>query len=164
MRGTVPGVTSLGTFSAPPVLTFPFWTLRTVPSFSVHFSLWLRLDRFYRSAFQGTGSSLASRLCAAVEPIHCFNLTITFSFGSLLYLLISLPRSIFHFVSSVFLMVLCSVLMLAALKILGDSNISVTSVLISIVSFHSTEVFLGTTRGFQLKPGHLGYSAARPRT
>lgn len=162
MQGTVPGVTSLGTFSAPPVLTFPFWTLRTVPSFSVHFSLWLRLDHFYCSAFQG--SSLASPLGAAVEPIHCFNLTITFSFGSLLYLLISLPRSIFHFVSSVFLMVLCSVLMLAALKILGDFNISVTSVLISIVSFPSTEVFLGTTRGFQLKPGHLGYSAARPRT
>lgn len=136
MQETVPGIPCFGAFSAPPGPASPFWTLRTVRSFSVRFSLWLRLDRFYGSAFQGTSSSLAS-LCAAAEPIHCVNLTITFSFGSLLYLLIYLPRSIFHFVSSVFLICALQLFDVGCFEILGDSNISVISVLISIVSFHS---------------------------
>lgn len=50
------------------------------------FSLWLSLDRSYCSPFQGTSSSLCSS-CAAAEPVHCFNLTIRFPLGSLLYLL-----------------------------------------------------------------------------
>lgn len=54
--------------------------------------------------------------------------------------------------------------MLAALKSLSDdSNISVISVLVPIVFFHSTEIFqgFGMTQDFQLKPGHLGYYVMR---